>query len=82
MEDSKVDFYIDIFLTHVVIPHSGPYIFASLAWGTQMEAAVNRCPSGGPSATHWRTQDHLIARISSDCQLIVSDVATRVYTIS
>ena len=41
--------YIDLFLTHVVIPYWWPYVFASLVISSQSGSAVSHCTSGWPS---------------------------------
>ena len=38
------DYYIDLFLTHIVIPYSGPYVFVSLTRGSQPGSTVDHCP--------------------------------------
>ena len=42
LADSK-DFYIDLFLTHIVIPYSSPYEAASLSEGSRIVFAVGHC---------------------------------------
>ena len=62
------DGYINFFLTHVVIPYLGPYILGSLMEGSQLEHA--RVAS---QALVGCSLNLLTARISSDCQLTVTD---------
>ena len=42
-QDSE-DYYIDLFLTCVMIPYSEPHVFASLRRGTQLEADCGPIP--------------------------------------
>ena len=38
---------IDPFLTHVMIPYIGPYVFTSLTRGSKPGSALGHCPSSG-----------------------------------
>ena len=40
-----MDCYIDLFLTHFVVPYSEPHVFAAPIRGSQRGCAVGHCPS-------------------------------------
>ena len=43
--DREIDCYIDLLSTHIVIPYSGPYVFASLVRSSQPRSTAP--PPGG-----------------------------------
>ena len=47
--ENSEDCYIDLFLTHIVIPYSGPYVFASLLIGTHLGSIVGYLPPWAPA---------------------------------
>ena len=47
LTQTSEDYYIDIFLTLVLIPHLGPYILSSQTRGSQSGFAVGHCSSSG-----------------------------------
>ena len=74
------DCYIDVFLTHVVIPYSEPYVLASLTRGSQLEATnPPRAPVSPSLAFLWTPW--LPDRLTDFCDWL-SDVGIRTYTVT
>ena len=70
---------IDLFLSHVMIPYSWPYIFAFMKSGTQLGSAVNHLPPTGVPVDHSLTA--LLTSWLPD-RLTILSVGTCVYIIS